>query len=288
MKTSMFLVAGLAVLVLAAGCELRDIAPAEMVSTAQSRPAGAEERLTAEVHFDIGSLEIGTGAASDLYTLDLSYDKSNYEPEVEYESLGGQGRLKVKLEGKNKIGGIRNDKNTNRLRLNLSDALPVQLKVRSGVGEARLSLSDLRLTELDLECGVGGTRVSVYEPNPESCESVRLRSGVGGFEAVGLGNLNFRSLDFEGGVGGANLDMTGEWRQDASVRIEVGIGGVTLRMPRGLGVRVEAEKHLLSGFHLEGFEKRDGSYYSEGFDDAAVRVTVRVQTGIGGFKISWI
>jgi len=271
-----------------AACDFQEVMPADMVSTSYSEPGGSVDRLTADVRFDIGSLEIGADHASQLYSLDLDYDKANYQPKVEFDAAGGrEGRLSVQLEGKKKFG-MRHERRTNRMRLNLSDSVPLVLDVRAGVGEARLSLSGLQLKRLDLESGVGGTRMSIYEPNPENCERVRLRNGVGSFEAVGLGNLNFQELDFEGGVGGADLDLTGEWKQDASMRVEVGVGGVTLRMPRDIGVRVEAEKHLLSGFHLDGFVKRDSEYYSENYDQVKIRVSIRVQTGIGGFRISWI
>jgi hypothetical protein len=115
-----------------------------------------------------------------------------------------------------------------------------------------------------------------------------LKSGIGGFDATGLGNLNFRDFEFEGGVGGANLDFSGDWKRSAEIRIQVGVGGVNLRLPREIGVRVEAEKHFLSGLHLEGFDQRDSYYYSRNYDATQIRVTVRIDTGIGGLKITWL
>jgi len=282
------LIGGILALVFLGGCALEQMAPAEMVTTSQSQPLSNETGLAAEVRFDIGTLEVAADRSSNLYSLDLEYDKSNYKPDVQYQKAAAdEGRLVVKLEGTSHFG-VSPEKRTNRLRLNLTDSLPLRLNIKTGVGDARLSLSNLRLKDLELEAGVGGARISTYEPNPEICERVRLRSGVGSLDAVGLGNLNFRELDFEGGVGGANLDLTGEWKQDARLTIEIGVGGVTIRMPRDIGVRVDAEKHFLSGFHLEGFEKQESGYYSENYNKAKIRVSVRVQTGIGGFKITWI
>jgi len=174
------------------------------------------------------------------------------------------------------------------MRLGFTDSLPLNLSVNTGVGDARLSLSRLKVARLDMESGVGGSKLSAYDPNPIECQSIRIRSGVGSMNAVGLGNLNFRALDFEGGVGGASLDFTGDWKQDAQITIQVGVGGVNLRVPRELGVKVDAEKHFLSGLHLERFVKRDSQYYSENYDTAKFRVSIRVVTGIGGFKISWV
>ncbi|HYK89770.1 MAG TPA: toast rack family protein [Acidobacteriota bacterium] len=269
------------------GCDFEERIPAEMSSVNQARPLGKEKTLDAHVRFDIGSLEVTGSKTPNVYSMDLEYDKSSYQPDVSYETAGDEGRLTFRLEITHKLG-IRTQRQSNRLRLNFNDSIPLKLSVNTGVGDARLSLTGMKVERLDLEAGVGGSKISVYEPNPVTCEFIRIKNGVGSMDAVGLGNLNFRELEFEGGVGGANLDFTGSWKQDADVRIQVGVGGVSARMPREVGVRVEAEKHFLSGLHLDGFNKRDSYYYSDNYDKAKTRITLRVATGVGGFKISWL
>ncbi len=269
-----------------AGCRIEDRVPAEMVSMTQSQPVGAEKSLRADIRFDIGSLEVSGDRAAQLYSMDLEYDKSSYQPSVHYQP-GDEGQLSFILESTHRLG-LRSERQQNRLRLGLTGTLPVELNINTGVGDARLALSGLKISGLELESGVGGCRLSSYEPNPVSCERVRIKNGVGSMDAVGLANLNLRELAFEGGVGGANLDFSGEWKQDADIRIQVGVGGVTMRIPRDVGVRVEAEKHFLSGLHLDGFTHRDGFYFSENFDKAKRRALVRVETGVGGFRISWL
>jgi hypothetical protein len=278
----------LAAVLLFSGCAIVDRGPADMAQMDQSRPRGREASLQADITLDVGALEISGADASTLYSLGVEYDKAGYQPDIDYEEGSDQGRLIFSLEGMHKRAshsGIE----TNRVRLGLTDEIPVKLDIRSGVGEARLALTRIRLTGLDLDAGVGGARISAYEPNPSNCDTIRLRNGVGGLEAVGLGNLNFRRFDFEGGVGGATLDFSGEWKQNADIRIQVGVGGVNVHMPRDIGVRVSAEKHFLSGFHLDGFRKAGGDeYYSDNYDTAGVRVFVVVKMGIGGFNISWL
>lgn len=281
---------GIAAVLFLSGCNLEERIPVEMDKIVQDRPVGSESSLEADVHLDIGALEISAENPSKLYALDIEYDRASYHPDVSYEAENGNtGRLTCRLESSSKAG-IRSKRNTNRLRLDLTDALPISLRVNTGVGDARLALSHMRLTDLNLEAGVGGTRITAYDPNLLACNEIRLRSGVGSLDAIGLGNLNFKRLVFEGGVGGANLDFSGEWKQDADVRIRVGVGGVSVRMPRDVGVRVTAEKHFLSGLQLDGFHREAGSndYYSENYAKSKVRVTVTVATGVGGFRISWI
>jgi hypothetical protein len=287
MKKAVWMLCFLPVL---AGCGYDGSLLPEMNSVTQMRPLEKEKSLESNIRFDIGSLEItGDRDPSALYSFDLQYDKSGYAPDVQYDPASGgeEGRLSFslrsthKIKRKTEIGG-------NKLRLAFTDAIPLNLRVSTGVGESRLSLSGLRLSRLDLESGVGETKIFAYEPNPAACGSIRLKNGVGNLEAVGLGNLNFRDLEFEGGVGAATLDFTGEWKQNADIRVQVGVGGVVVRVPRDLGVKVEAQKHLLSGLQLERFTQRDSLYYSENYDTAPFRIFLRIATGIGGLKITWV
>jgi hypothetical protein len=272
-----------------AGCYFDERATAEMASISKSQPLGQEKSIEADVRYSIGSLEIGGDRGSSAYSLDVDYDKTSFEPEVRYDSAdgGASGILTFRLEGSGKPQ-IRADRNQNRARLNLSTAVPVRLKLNSGVGDTRLALTGLQVAKLDLESGVGEARMSLYEPNPIACDGVRIKNGVGQMTAVGLGNLNFREFEFEGGVGGATLDFSGQLTRDANLQIQVGIGGVSVKLPRDVGVRVDAQKNFLSGLHLEGLSKRDGGYYSENYDKAKVRLSFRVVTGVGGFRLSWL
>jgi hypothetical protein len=278
------------ILLLFTGCDFEGRVPIEMVSISKTQPLGNEKSLASIIRFDIGSLEIaGDKKPASLYSLDLEYDKASYTPNIQYDSTqaSAEGRFSFDLQSTHKAG-TRRERHDNRLRLAFTDSIPLDLRVTTGVGDARMSLSGIKLARFEFESGVGGAKMSVYEPNSIPCERIKLKNGVGAIEAVGLGNLNFRELDFEGGVGGADLDFTGEWKRNADIRVQVGVGGVNVRMPRAIGVRVEAEKHFLSGLQLEGFNKRDSYYYSENYDKAAIKVSVRVATGIGGLKISWV
>ena len=282
----LFWILGVVPILLMCACGFEERVPAQMISMDQNQPIGKEKSLSADIRFDIGSLEVTGDSRPNLYAMDLEYDKASYEPESRYDT-GEEGHFSFHLQSVHRAG-LHSDRQSNRLRLNLTESIPVKLNVNTGVGDTRLNLSGLKVERLEIEAGVGSSKLSAYEPNSIDCESVRIKSGVGSMDAVGLGNLNFSDFDFEGGVGGANLDFTGEWRRGADVRIQVGVGGVTMKVPRDVGVRVEAQRHFLSGLHLDGFTKRDLYYYSDNYDSAKVRLSVRVVTGVGGFRIAWV
>jgi hypothetical protein len=273
-----------------AGCEFVDRVPIEMVTANQIQPLNQEKTLDSSVRLDVGTLEIGSEKqAGSLYSYDLLYDKSSFAPETHYSSaLGGtEGRLFISLQNTSQAG-IHPQRNDNKLHIDFNDSIPLNLKVTAGIGEARLSLSGLKISRIDVESGVGATKISAYEPNAIPCDSVRLKSGVGSFEAVGLGNLNFRDLEFEGGLGGVTLDFTGEWKHNADIRMRVGVGEVRVRMPKEIGVKVEAAKNFLSGLSLEGFTKQDPYHFSSNYDRAPIRITFHITNGLGGFRLTWL
>jgi hypothetical protein len=277
-------------LLISAGCDFNERMPIEMATLNQTQPLGKEKTLESTIRFDIGSIEISSeNRKESLYSYDLEYDKVGFSPEVRYNPVldGAEGRFYFGLQSTHKLV-LPPQRYTNRLRLSFSDSIPLKLKVSAGVGEARLSLSNLKVSRIDFESGVAEAKMSAYTPNAVPCEYIKIKNGVGRLEAIGLGNLNFRDFEFEGGVGGANLDFTGEWKQSADIRIRVGVGGVTVQMPREIGVKVEAEKNVFSGLHLEGFSKQDSYYYSENYTRAAIRVSINVAAGIGGLRITWL
>jgi predicted membrane protein len=111
--------------------------------------------------------------------------------------------------------------------------------------------------------------------------------GAARFEAEGLGNLNCEDLSFSGGVGDVALDFTGNWRTDGTVDIDMGLGSLTLRLPKGLGVSVH-KSSVLASFDSQGLIKRGQVYYSEGFDKADRKLNINIDAALGSIKVLWV
>ncbi len=127
----------------------------------------------------------------------------------------------------------------------------------------------------------------VSSPNPEVCERVDLDVGAARFQAFGLGNLNARELDFTGGVGDVTLDFTGAWESNLRARVKMGLGSLTLRVPRGLGVQVR-KAGLLVGFDSEGLIKRGDVYESENLAQAEQTLTIDIDAAFGAIRVAWV
>lgn len=88
-------------------------------------------------------------------------------------------------------------------------------------------------------------------------------------------------------MGRVVLDFSGTWTRDAVASVQVGVGAVTLRLPRGLGVRVDRTS-TLTRFRAEGLERRDDAFYSPGWDTAAHRLTLDIEAALGSIQVEWI
>ncbi|RPI28801.1 MAG: hypothetical protein EHM61_03850 [Acidobacteria bacterium] len=248
-------------------------------------PMAGEELLEVDVDVPVGKLEIEAGTGGNLYEFDLDYNENAFTPEVEFQKRGNTGVLRFRLNGEGKH--VRR-MGKNRLNLRLNPDVPIVLRAKSGVGESQIDLGGMRIRELDIENGVGETSISMLEPNRISCDRVDIQNGVGSLKMTGLGNLASKQLKFQGGVGGSELDFSGDWREEGDIDIEVGVGGVELRMPRSVGAEVKANRTFMSGVDLPEFEKRGDTYISYNVDRVSKVLRLRIEAGIGGVELRWL
>ena len=66
-----------------------------------------------------------------------------------------------------------------------------------------------------------------------------------------------------------------------------GVGELTLRVPRDIGVRIERSS-LLMALDAPGFEKIDRSYESENWDTADVRLEIVLEAAFGRVEVERI
>src|SRR5262245_9936396 len=247
---------------------------------AMQRPFHGEDRMRVNVEYGAGRLAITPGTEKSLFHMTMRYDANVYSPVNTYQD----GELTLGIKG-GKISG-RNMK-AGRLDLALSPRVPLDLNLQFGAVEADVELGGLRLEKAMIQTGASDTNVRVSRPNPLTCSTARFEVGAAKFAAEGLGNLNCEDLSFSGGVGDVTLDFTGNWRTDGTVEIDMGLGSLTLRLPRGLGVAVH-KTSVLASFDSQGLIKRGQVYYSEAFDKAERKLNINIDAALGSIKVLWV
>ena len=64
------------------------------------------------------------------------------------------------------------------------------------------------------------------------------------------------------------------------------IGELTLRLPRGVGVRITLDK-FLAAFEPAGLQQRGTGYESPGYAEAERKLDIQVTTAVGDVRVEW-
>jgi Cell wall-active antibiotics response 4TMS YvqF len=258
-----------------------------MRSTTVSRQRHGIEDLNARIEFAAGSLTLRAGRSPALYTMNLQYDTERFAPLSRFDSRTGAVTLGVQNIGS---AGLRVSSRRHLEQnavIELSPDVDLSLDVALGAVEAGLDLGGLRLTDGHIRSTASKSTIRFSRPNPVTCSSLELNAGAADFEALALGNSGCREIRFDGGVGEVTLDLTGQWSADARLVANVAVGGITLRLPRQVGVELSVDRFLAT-FNPAGFTRRGSGYFSEGFDAKERHLKIDIKTTVGDINVEWV
>jgi hypothetical protein len=251
-------------------------------TTSSSRLLRGESDLDVNVRYGAGRFSIQPAPADLLYRVQLRYDEDAFEPVTEFDGRS----LELGVEGSGRDFGIGRQEG-GEMDVELASAVPMELEIEFGAGTADIDLGGLALTDLSVRTGASETLLDVSRPNPVTLEQAVLQVGAAEFTALRLGNLNARRIEVNAGVGDVTIDLSGEWRQNGVVQVKMGLGSLELRLPEGVGVRLD-EQTLLTSVDTQGLVKRGDSYYSTDWDRAERRITVQVEAAFGNVDVRWV
>ncbi len=255
---------------------------AQGTSTFQaSRQAQTEEELRAEVSFGAGTIRVSPLESSHLYRLLVRFDEGVVEPEHSYSD--GLLRVGARTIASRRI--LRRTDGETSVELGLGQTVPTHLKLELGAVQGRLDLGGIPLRSLDLSTGASDTELRVAVPNPIEMSSARIQVGAAAFLASNLGHLRAAEIRVEAGVGDVRLDMGGLLRDDTRVHVSMGLGNVEIRVPRGVGVRLDRST-FLTAVNAPDLVRRGSEYVSPEWDDADRLLRIRLDAAIGNVSIT--
>ena len=106
----------------------------------------------------------------------------------------------------------------------------------------------------------------------------------GGVSDLQLTGLSLTGLDITLGAGESTIDLSGDWARDLDITIDAGAAGVTARLPRDVGVRVEVDRGptVIDAPDLA----QDGDVYTnEAYGVSDVTLQIHVEAGIGWLNL---
>lgn len=251
-------------------------------------PRTTEKEFRADIEAAFGTVLIMKGDRDKILVAEFrEKDSERYSPKISYNVRGERGNLKIETKESRGWWSGGGNKGEREWTLKFTDALPIDFRIEFGAGEADIDLTGLHVQNLSISSGASSTKLRCDEPNPITAERVDIESGVSKFDALNLSNLNFEKLTFSGGVGAYKLDFGGTLQRSGKVKVQVGLGSVTILLPKETPARVEFEDHWFAGFDLDdGFRRvKKGIYETPNYKDAAARLTIGLEAGLGSVKV---
>lgn len=237
-----------------------------------------------EVHYGAGTLRVGPTDSPNLYRMELRYDEDRFEPLTAYDPQSRKLRLGLEMHGsRRRIRGADSSTAT----IELTPEVPLDLELHFGAGKAELELGGMSLSALELSTGASETEIAFTTPNRITAQRIEIQAGAADIRVLGLGNTRAREIRFQGGVGATVLDFSGEWQGDLDIGVKMGIGSITLRVPRNAGVRLERSSFLAS-FTAPELERSGDAYHSRNWTTAANRLNFDVSAALGSVTVEWI
>ncbi len=253
-------------------------------------PLSKEKRLRISLEVAVGELYIKSCPSEKIAIID--YEESaelSQKLSMTYSLDGTTGVLRIKLKDEIKLFSNDSEKNKDyrRLTLNIAEAIPVEMKIEIGAGECNIDLSKIYLESLELSAGASNVELYTSTPNKVVAQNIQIECGVGKFVGKHLTNLNFETLDFQGGVGSYFLEFDGTLRRSGDVSVEVGVGSVSLLFSPSIPVKIYCEDNWLSNTSVDGnFDKpSSGIFLTRNLNYSEPFITVRVESGIGSVQI---
>jgi N-terminal domain of toast_rack, DUF2154 len=273
---------GLALILFAAPVQAQSMRPFSTF-----RQMHGETRLNLRLEYAAGSLHVGPGESNELYRMDLSYDEDRFVPVSDYDAVDGTAVLGLKSSGNSGVRVSSRNQLQQVASVAVSPRADLSLDLNLGAADAEVELGGLRVSNLELSTGASRTSVSFSRPNATRCRRASFRAGAAEVSVTGLGNSRCDEIEFEGGVGSVTLDFAGAWSSSSNVKVTMAMGGLTLRLPRHVGVRLHMDR-FLSSFEPAGLIRRGGAFVSENYDRATRRLNLEITTAVGGVGVEWL
>ncbi len=244
--------------------------------------------LRATLDFGAGRVVVRAGDSRMLYATQMEYDADRYTPVQRYDPRTGILHLGLTSIGR---GGLRVTSRQHLqqvARFEFAPAVPLSLEANLGASEAHLDLGGLAIVELSIRAGASRSTIDVTRPSETRCERARFISGASEMHVRRLANLGCREIGIEGGAGSTTIDFSGTWTTDARVTATQTVGTLTLRIPRSIGVRLNATGRFLSRLTFDGLTRSGDSWQSANFADAAHHLTIDLTTNVADVAVEWI
>lgn len=197
-------------------------------------------------------------AETDSYAVkaNLNYDSTTISANFEYNVEKDTGKFEL-IEENTGQSDMLNPTRQNELEilsklqnncdLKINNKFPLDLNLTAG--SVNIDLTGLKVSNFFLSTN-GSSVVKMNSLNPIHCKNFNILSQFSSFSGMKLGNANFNTFYFQGGVGVYTLDFNGDFTGTKRIEIILGTGRLELTLPDDASIKLKA-----SGVHLRNIKR---------------------------------
>ncbi|MBL7996116.1 hypothetical protein JNM05_12155 [bacterium] len=248
-----------------------------------------EKELKVKLEYAAGKISLGKISHDKLCRIAVKETNNEISPNVRYDKDGTTGYLVIDMNENESVGVF--DFGNQKLEMEFTDKIPVSFKLEMGACEGKFDFTNIRVKDLTLSMGASSADILFSSKNKDRINKLKIEAGVSKLNMIGLANANFEKMEFAGGVGSYMLDFSGNLSQNSTCNISLGLGRLTIRVPKNLNVKIRTEDSFLASVKIseEYFVKKfGGTYYSINYDDSAPALNLFIETGLGNLKVQAI
>jgi hypothetical protein len=230
-------VAGSVFLLVVTGCNVVNSDSGTTKTVEQEIDVGKAETVRAEIRMSAGDLHI-RGGGTKLMAGSERYSERTGPPAFRYDVTGSRGLLTVESpKNGGSIGKTAGDWN-----LRFGSAVPLELYVSLGAGDADLDASTLPLQRVEVHMGAGDLRLNLAGKYAKDVTAI-VNAGAGDTKITLPGSMGV-AVDAKVGIGGIQTDgltkRDGTYYNEAyadgkpAIHLEVhgGVGDITLNVEK--------------------------------------------------------
>lgn len=258
----------------------------------KENPYSNERELKVNIESAFGKLVIGKCDDETVFSYDILRNPKLGDPtnEIKYTIVDRIGYLEIPRHGSEQskkksfhISSLESEKWI----LDLTGRIPISLDIQLGAGKGNFDFTGLKLKDLDISTGASSVTIMFNKLNQQTIENLNIETGVSRFKAYNLSNANFNRLKFSGGIGSYELDFSGELNKEVDVDIEIGLGSITILIPKYVGAKVYYEKNWISNIDLDKDfdEEQNNEYETSNYSSASGKMNIQIEAGFGSVKI---
>lgn len=265
----------------------------EIRKSEQSFPLENATSVSAKVNVSVANVIIEKAGGNDAFAGEFSFLEE--PPRIEYRTEGDEGKLRLHFGESVNQKGNGNSKDIDFdefkdwvCRLAFTDRVPLSLDFELEIAKADWDLGGFQISELEIASAVSDLRIDFSKPNPIRMEDMDIESGVGEMTLQRIGNANLESLDFEGGLGEYTFYFDGKMTGNMSADLEIGMGQLTVYLPRDIGVRIRMNDSFLTSISVNDMRKNGDYYTNDLWNSDRPQLDIRVEAGVSKVEVEWL